>query len=267
MRNFRDAKAMAQSLREATGARQIPLGHGEALELVSSMLGFADWNTLSAFIHKDQDRSAGNRPPDFDATIFPVIPMRDLVPFPTMQMLPIWIKRQKTVQALTKAFSRRRELVMVAQKSETIEEPRADDVFDVGVIARVLDVGPPDKIIAHNPALEEATQVLVQTQGRVAIRKFSGESGCYEAQVEHLDEGQIPAAPGLIEDAATLFDRYAAAHEIPIAGISLRQLHDPGRVADTIAPRLSISLAEKQVLLAALDPVARLERVIAQMAA
>ena len=271
MRNFRDAKAMAQSLREAMGAKQISLTHSEALELVSIMLGFADWNTLSAFINKDRGNSAEGNAPNISGGVFPVIPMKDLVPFPGMQMIPLWVRREKTVQAITNAFSRRRELVEVAQKSQTTEEPGAADIFDVGVVARVLDVGAPsEKAISLNPALEGSTQVLVQMQGRVAIRKFSTDGGLYEAEVDYLDEGDPSAAPpGLIEEAAARFESYAAAREINTAGLGmpLRQLHDPGRVADIIASRLSLSIEKKQALLATLDPVARLESVIAQMAA
>ena len=95
MRNLRDAKAMAQSLREAMGAKKIPLTHSEALELVSTMFGFADWNTLSAYIHKNQENKAEARSPHLGDMILPVVPMRDLVPFPTMQMLPLWIRRKK----------------------------------------------------------------------------------------------------------------------------------------------------------------------------
>ena len=270
MRNFRDAKAMAQSLREAMGAKQISLTHSEALELVSTMLGFADWNTLSAFINKDRGGTAEGRAPNTSGNVFPVIPVKDLVPFPAMQMIPLWIRRDKTVQAITNAFSRRRELVVVAQKSQTVEEPGAADIFDVGVVARVLDVGPPlEKAISLNPALEGSTQVLLQMQGRVAIRKFSADGGWYEAEVDYIDEGELAAAPGLIEEAAVQFDSYAAARGINTAGMGmpLRQLHDAGRVADIIASRLSLSIEKKQALLATLDPVARLERVIAQMAA
>jgi ATP-dependent Lon protease len=271
MRNFRDAKAMAQSLREAMAAKKMSLTHGEALEIVSIMLGFADWNTLSAFINKDRGTTANVRSSNISGGVFPVIPVKDLVPFPAMQMIPLYVGREKTVQAITNAFSRRRELVVVAQKSPAIEEPGLADIFDVGVTARVLDVGPPfEKAISLNPALEGSTQVLVQMQGRVAIRRFSTDGGLYEAEVDYLDEGDPSAAPqGLIEGAAARFDSYAKEQGLNIAGMGmpLRLLHDPGRVADIIASRLSLSIERKQVLLATLDPVARLESVIAQMAA
>lgn len=270
MRDFRDAKAMAQSLREAMSTKQITLTHSETLEIVSRMLGFADWNTLSASINTHRGKPAQTNPPGSGYVTLPVLPIKDLVPFPAMQMPPLWVKRQKTVQALRQAFSNRRELVVVAQRSQSVEEPGADDVYDVGVIARVLDVGPAsDEAIAHTPGLEGSTQVLVQTHGRVSIRNFSGQAGRYEAEVDPIDEGAIQASPDLIERAAAQFDSYAASRDIaaPQMWPPLRHLHDPGRVADVIAPRLILAMEDKQDILATLDPVARLERVVARMEA
>lgn len=267
MRDFRDAKAMAQSLREEMSSKQIILAHSETLEIVSKMLGFADWNTLSASINTGRSKPAqADRPVDACVTL-PVLPIKDFVPFPNVQM-PLWVKRQNTVQALSQAFSRRRELAIVAQRSQSVEEPGRDDVYDVGVVARVLDVGPPsDEAIADTPGLEGSTQVLVQTQGRVGIRNFSGQAGRYEAQVDPIDEGAIPASPDLIERATALFDGYAAARGIVVPQMwpPLCQLHDPGRVADIIAQRLPWAMEDKQTVLATLDPVERLERVVARM--
>jgi ATP-dependent Lon protease len=174
MRDFRDAKAMGQSLREAMSLRHVNLTHGETLELVSKMLGFSNWNTLAAFINSDRDEQKAQAKSLSNAGVtLPVLPIKDWVPFPAMQM-PLWIKRPKTVQALKHSFSNRRELVIVAQRSEHIEEPAAADIYDIGVIARVLDLGPTtDKVIEHSPALEGTTQILVQTHGRVAIKNFS----------------------------------------------------------------------------------------------
>lgn len=268
MRDFRDAKAMAQSLRETMSTKQISLTHGETLEIVSKMLGLADLNTLSALIVSDREPAQAKPRGQAGATL-PVLPIKDLVPFPATQ-LPLWIKRPRTIQALSMAFSSRRELVLVAQKSQGVEEPSGEDVYDVGVIARVLDVGQPsDEVIARSPALEGSTQVLLQTLGRAGIRNFSGQAGRYEADVEMIDEGAIPGSPDLIERAAALFDTYVAARDIvvPQTWPPIRQLHDPGRVADIMAQRLPFALEDKQAVLATLDPVARLQRVVAQMEA
>jgi len=267
MRDFRDAKGMAQSLREAIAAKQITISHSEALEIVSKMLGVADWNTLSALINTDRGRLAQAKPAEEVGKILPVFPIKDLVPFPNVQ-LPLWIKRPRTVQALSQAFSSRRELVLVAQRNPDVEEPVGEDVYDVGVIAHVLDVGSPSvEAIARSPALEGSTQVLLQTQGRVGIRNFSGQAGRYEAHVEHIDEGVIQASQNLIEDAAAQFEAYVAARGLVVPQLwpPLRDLHDPGRVADIIAQRLPLPLRERQGVLGTLDPVARLELVVAQL--
>lgn len=269
MRDFRDAKAMAQSLRLAMSTKQTVLTHGEALEIVSRMLGFADWNTLSASIDADRGKPVPANPPGNRPMTLPVLPIKDFVPFPAMQT-PLWVKRQKTVQALRQAFSNRRELVLVAQRNQSIEEPGPDDVYDVGVIALVLDVGPPsDEAITHTPELEGSTQVVVQTQGRVGLRNFSGRAGRYGAEVDPIDEGAIPASPDLIARAAAQFDNYAAARDIVVPSMwpPLRHLHDPGRVADIIAHRLPLAIDDKQTILAMLDPVARLELVVARIEA
>ena len=84
MRNFRDAKGMAQSLREALGTRQITLTRSETLELVSRMLGVADWNTLSALINADRGEPVRVKPLGEAKAIFPAFPIKDMVPFPTM---------------------------------------------------------------------------------------------------------------------------------------------------------------------------------------
>jgi ATP-dependent Lon protease len=268
MSDFRDAKVMAQSLREAMSTKQITLTNSESLEIASRMLGFADWNTLSASINTHRGKPAqANPPPGSGCLSVPVLPVKDFIAFPNEQ-IPFFIKRQKTVQALRQAFSNRRELVVVAQKSQSVEEPNADDVYDVGVLARVLDVGPPsEETIAHAPWLEGSTQVLVQTHGRVSIRNFSGQAGRYEAEADPIDEAATPASSDLIGRAAAQFDKYIAAREIriPQTWPPLRQLHDPGRVADIIAQRLPIAMEPKQTVLATLDPVARLEVVLAQM--
>lgn len=269
MRDYRDAKVMAQSLREAIAANQTTLGHSEALEVVSRMLGVADWNTLSALINNDRGGPAQAKQAEAAGATLPVFPIKDLVPFPNAQ-LPLWIKRPRTVEALRQAFSCRRELVLVAQKSQEVDEPGAGDVYDVGVIARVLDVGPASvEMIARSPTLEGSTQVLLQTQGRARIRNFSGQAGRYEAEVEHIDEGTIEGSPELIEEAATQFERYAVANNIVIPQIwpPLRELHDPGRVADIIAQRLPLAIKDKQAVLAMIAPLARLELVLAKIRA
>ena len=88
MRDFRDAKAMAQTLRDTLKTKSITLTHSESLELIAKTLGFHDWNVLSAAIQSSQTIS---NPPDRSplqsakaSTAIPVAPMRDIVFFPQL---------------------------------------------------------------------------------------------------------------------------------------------------------------------------------------
>jgi len=269
MRDFRDAKMMAHALREALSSKEVAIGHSEALEIVSKMLGLADWNTLSARISKTQHKADGEALHESDCRTLPALPIKDMAPFPTMQ-LPLWIRRPQTIEALSRALASGREVALVAQRDRHVEDPKMEDVYEIGVQARVLDVGPPsDATIARAPTLKGSTQILLQTQGRVRIRDFTGKAGQFEAEVEPINEGPIQSAPELIERAVRAFEAYAATGNIesPPMWPPLRQLNDPGRVAEVIARRMPLSAEEKQSVLAMLDPIARLELVFDKLAA
>jgi len=258
MRDFRDAKSMAQTLRESLSTKAVTISHSESLELVSRMLGVADWNTLSALLQTEK-RGGGSAPAPRQAgsTSYPVIPIRDLVPFPAA-IFPLFIGRVKTMQALDQAFERECEVVLAVQRDPGTDQPGFDDVYEIGVLAQLLEL----------ERLGDGTlKVQVQTKKRVAIRRFAGESGAYEAEVTEVSEGPVQDAPELIQQAIKHFESYAAARDIRFPQIwpLLRETRDPGRVADIIASNMRLRLGEKQNLLATIDPVARLTRVDALM--
>jgi hypothetical protein len=74
MRTYKDAKAMAKSLRDSLAARSVLLSHSECLEIVAKQFGFADWNTLSAKVHVESGHLA--RPEDSESALQPAIPDR-----------------------------------------------------------------------------------------------------------------------------------------------------------------------------------------------
>jgi ATP-dependent Lon protease len=257
MRDFRDAKSMAQTLRESLTTKAVTISHSESLELVSKMLGVADWNTLSALLQTER-REAGLTvaPRPTGKSSYPAIPIRDFVPFPTATF-PLFVGRVKTMQALDQAFGGQREVVLAVQRDAGVDEPGLDDVCEIGVLAQLLEL----------ERLGGGTlKVLMQARQRVAIHRFVGESNAFEAEVTDVSEGH-PDAPDLVQQAVKRFEGYAAARDIRIPQIwpLLDQTRDPGRVADIIAARMKLSLSEKQKLLMAVDPVARLTRVDALM--
>ena len=140
MRDFRDAKAMAQSLRESLTTKAINISHGESLELVSKMLGVADWNTLSALLQVDRrDPGIAAVKSPTATTSYPAIPIRDLVPFPAA-IYPLFVGREKTMQALNQAFERQREVVLAIQRQSGVDEPGLEDLYEIGVLAQLLEV-------------------------------------------------------------------------------------------------------------------------------
>ena len=102
MRDFRDAKAMAQTLREALKTKSVSLTHSESLELVATILGFHDWNVLSATIQSEV-QPAANPGSTIPATVrlaaenqLPTVPLRDIVVFPHLNV-PLFAGRAKTI--------------------------------------------------------------------------------------------------------------------------------------------------------------------------
>ena len=210
MRDFRDAKSMAQTLRESLTAKAVTISHSESLELVSKMLGVADWNTLSALLQTE--RRGGElpvRPRQATNSSYPVIPIRDFVPFPTATF-PLFVGRVKTMQALDQAFERQCEVVLAVQRDPAIDEPGLDDVYEIGVLSQLLEL----------EQLGDGTlKVLVQTHRRVAIRRFVGESGAFEAEITDVSEGRVADAPDLTQQAIKHFEAYTAARGIRIPQI------------------------------------------------
>lgn len=257
MRDFRDAKTMAQTLRDSLSSKALTISHSESLELVSKMFGAADWNTLSALIQAGRRAPATAAVPQTEpARTYPAMPIRDLVPFPSATF-PLFVGRPKTIQALDHAFERQREVVLMVQNDSAVDEPGFDDVCHVGVLAGILDL----------MRLPDGTlRVMVQAHRRVAIRRFFGETGAFLAEIADVSEGPIPAAPDLVENAVARFTAYAKARGISAPPL-LNLIRDPGRIADIIGTHLAVPLKDKQDLLTMFDPVTRLERVHALMEA
>jgi ATP-dependent Lon protease len=258
MRDFRDAKTMAQTLRESLTTKAVTISHSESLELVSRMLGVSDWNTLSALLQADRRQIAVPATTRSAAVVsYPALPLRDLVPFPTM-IFPLFVGREKTRHALDQSFERQREVVLAVQRDAAVDEPGFDDVYEVGVLARLLEL----------ERLNDGTlKVLTQAYRRVMICRFIGETGAFEAEIADINEGPIPDAPELIQRAIKRFEIYTAARQIRTRQTwpPLDQIRDPGRVADILSAYIALPIGAKQSLLGTLDPVARLERVDALM--
>jgi ATP-dependent Lon protease len=254
MRDFRDAKVMAQTLRDSLNTKSITISHSQSLELVSRMFGVADWNTLSALI-KHNDAAATPRPAAIHTvtTRCPAIPLRDLVPFPGATY-PLFVGRAKTMNALDDAFTRQSDLVIALQKHSAVDDPGLADLHEIGLRAELIEFSPlPDGTL----------KVQVRINRRVLIRAFGSDTGAFEAEISDMDEASAPDAPDLILRAVARFERYAAIRNIrlPERWPPFGQDRHPGAVADIIAAQVRLPLGHKYQLLAVLDPIKRLELV------
>ena len=158
MRDFRDAKAMAQSLRHALNAKSVSLTRGECLELVAKTLGFPDWNVLAARIQAGPPHATGAGPSVPTATPpsisvgadVPTVPMRDLVLFPQM-VNPLFVGRPKTIRAVE--FARRVAAVNVLRAKGAQDIERADGTWQAGQWIDFDPLKPP--LLVDLPAPED----------------------------------------------------------------------------------------------------------------
>lgn len=256
MRDYRDAKAMAKSLREGLGSKGIILSHAECLELVARELGVKDWNTLAANIQAERppltQRSERSR------WTGPVLLLRDAVIFPK-QTAPLYIGRDASKRAFASANKGELEVVLVTQRKPEEDAPSAAGLYNVGVLADVL----------QRQKMQEAggIKLLLRGRQRVLIHRLNEQFGfrCAEAELIPDEAPESARCGDMIRSAADQFELYAAANDqVPEAARNwIPEMAHPGRMADLIAQYAPISLAEKQALLETFDAVARLRRATA----
>ena len=265
MRDFRDAKAMAQTLRDQLKAKGVCLTHSDNLELVAKVLGFHDWNRLAAKIQSENQSlvtQAGTmvpvaaKPTIPAGTGLPIVPLRDIVLFPNT-VIPLFVGRDATKRALGDAMAGDRRILAVTQRCAADDAPTPDALYTVGVIASVIDL----------VSLGDGTmKLLVKALERTAIIHFA------EGEFLTADTAPIQESRGAEEEAFNLsravLEKLQAHRNLdflswPYAYLS--RIREPGVLADAIAPLLSAEIDRKQELLETSDVVTRLEKVLALM--
>jgi uncharacterized protein len=186
MRDFRDAKAMAQTLREALKTKSVSLTHSESLELVARILGFHDWNVLSATIQSEV-QPAGNPGSTIPATVkltaenqLPTVPLRDIVVFPHLNV-PLFAGRAKTIHAVECAMAKDRRILVVTQRRPGDDNPTAADLYGVGLTASVTEL-----MKLHDGTIK----LLVKTFTRATIVRLV-EDPFLTAEIAPLDESRV----------------------------------------------------------------------------
>lgn len=203
------------------------------------------------------DQNAHNSP----ALELPVLPLRDVVVYPHM-VIPLFVGRQKSIQALEEAMLRDKQILLVAQRSASEDEPRMSDLFENGTVATILQMLKlPDGTV----------KVLVEGEYRARIDTLFEEHEHYAARLHQLNEEDVDSAEAQIYKRTVLdqFERFIQVNKkIPNEVLtSLNNIDDPSRLADTIAAHMSLKLEQKQELLELLSAKGRLEKLMSLMEA
>jgi len=186
----------------------------------------------------------------------PVLPLRDIVVFPHM-VVPLFVGRDKSVKALEKVMSGNKRIMLITQKSASIDDPKKDDLFDFGTVANVLQLLKlPDGTV----------KVLVEGLQRASINKFNNNDNYLESEIELIQE-QVDSSDkklrALSKSITDLFDKYVNLNKkIPpeVLG-TINEIEDLDKLSDTIASHLSIKLSDKQDILEAININDRLDKI------
>ena len=256
MRDFRDAKAMAQTLRDALKARSISLTHSESLEIVARTLGFHDWNVLAAAIQASEPMLASLRKSPASSpsrTVLPVAPMRDVVFFP-QTISPIWVGREKTRHAIEAAIAGDGRLFVVTQKRIDDDDPDFDALYSVGVTADIL----------HHMAMPNGTlRVKVSCAERAIITRPEVRD-YLAAEVESIQETHEFDAAAFAR-MREIFDAYQTYTRTPPPHALHRYSREPGVFADVVVHLMEVGIEKTQEILEKNDVVARLAIILGWM--
>jgi len=191
-----------------------------------------------------------------DPITLPLLPLRDVVVFPHM-VIPLFVGRPKSIKALEAAMEQGRQIMLVAQKAAGKDEPKADDMFDVGCVSSILQMLKlPDGTVK---VLVEGVQRANTTRITEDLEYFVGEVVPVQAEAD-----ATPEIEALRRAVTQQFDQYVKLNKKipPEILTSIAGIDDPGRLADTIAAHLPLKLEAKQAVLDLFSVAKRLEKLL-----
>lgn len=196
---------------------------------------------------------------DQQANQLPLLPLRDVVVYPHM-VLPLFVGREKSIEALEQAMKGSKQVLLVAQRNAADDAPAVDDLYQVGTVSNILQLLKlPDGTI----------KVLVEGDFRAAIESMDDEGDYTVAEARQILSDDLPddEARDLIGTVIEHFERYVnLSKKVPAEVLSsLSGIDEPGRLADTIAAHMSVDLEEKQRILEIADVRERLDHLLGLM--
>ena len=196
-----------------------------------------------------------------ETTTLPLLPLRDVVVFPHM-VIPLFVGRPKSIKALEAAMEAGKSIMLVAQKNAAKDEPEAEDIYEIGCVANILQMLKlPDGTV----------KVLVEGAQRARIERIVDGPAHFTADVLPIvpDHQSTAESEALRRAIVTQFDQYVKLNKKIPAEIltSIAGIDEAGRLADTIAAHLPLKLEQKQKVLEMFGINERLEHLLAQLEA
>jgi len=195
---------------------------------------------------------------DKPSQLVPVLPLRDVVVYPHM-VIPLFVGREKSIQALDAAMADNKQILLVAQKNAEVDEPQIDEIHQIGTLSTILQLLKlPDGTI----------KVLVEGVERAQVINYLEDEEFFSAQIAIMqtedaleDEKELEV---LARSVSNLFEQYVKLNKKipPEVLTSLAGIDEPSRLADTIAAHMSLKLDEKQQVLEIATVRERLEHLV-----
>ena len=188
--------------------------------------------------------------------MLPVLPLRDVVVYPKM-IVPIFVGREKSIEAVQKANDKGSDIVLVMQKKADVEVPEAEDLYKVGTRGNILQMLKlPDGTI----------KILVEGLERIKIKSFQNEGTYFSAKItayppEKEDDNELKSWARAV---VSQFEEYVKLNKkIPLDVVqSVKQIEEYDKLADTIASHLALKTEDKQFLLEAENLKERLNKLL-----
>lgn len=187
----------------------------------------------------------------------PLLPLRDVVVYPHM-VIPLFVGREKSIEALEAAMSGEKQILLLAQKNPADDDPGEDALYRVGTVATVLQLLKlPDGTV----------KVLVEGEQRGSVEQFLEIDGHIRAEVQLIDEVDAPDRESEVFVRSLLgqFEQYVQlGKKVPAEVLSsLNSIDEPGRLVDTMAAHMALKIEQKQEILEIIELPARVEHVLA----
>ncbi|MFN7685189.1 MAG: LON peptidase substrate-binding domain-containing protein, partial [Oligoflexia bacterium] len=189
----------------------------------------------------------------------PLLPLRDVIIFPNM-VVPLFVGREKSINALEECVNKKIDLFLVAQKQATTVTPGEKDIFTVGTLGTILQ-------ILRLP--DNTVKVLIEGRKRARILNYVETERMIEAEVEELADASESGSEleALVRSLKATFENYVKLNKRipPEMLMSVNTIEEPSRLADLVVAHLSLKLEDKQEILEIPAVSKRLEKLLQLM--